>query len=297
MAADLRVALIGLDTSHSIEFARRMQAPDCPPEHKVAGLRAVSCLRFDTPFQGREGLDQRQGQLEAWGVRVTASFDEAVRDSDALMLEINDPAFHVEYFQRCAALGKPLFLDKPLADTVAAGRSILEVARKAGTRFFSASSLRFVPELEQACRRIPRPQTASFYGPLGKAPAGSSVVWYGVHAFEMLERAMGRGARSVRALRDGAGTVAVVDYGERRRGVVELTEGAYVYGGAVRAERDGAAFAVDMSRAYTELLRAIGAFLRGGPAPAAPEEALEILALLEATDRSLETGAEQPVRL
>ena len=39
---------IGLDTSHSVEFPRRMQAPDCPEKNKVEGLKAVTCLRFET---------------------------------------------------------------------------------------------------------------------------------------------------------------------------------------------------------------------------------------------------------
>ncbi len=295
MPADLRVALIGLDTSHSIEFARRMQAPDCPPVQRVAGMRAVACLRFDTPFQDRGGLDQRQKQLEAWGVRVGTLFDDAVADCDAVMIEINDPALHVEYFDRCARLGKPLFLDKPLADTVAAGRRILETARAAGTRFFSASSLRFVSELEEACGRVPRPERASMYGPLGKAPAGSSIVWYGVHAFEMLERAMGPGAKSVRALGDG-GAVAIVDYGGQRRGVVELTQGAYAYGGSLRAQREGTVFAVDMANAYSGLLRRIEAFFRGSEAPVEHQETLEISAMLEAAERSLAGGGEEQVR-
>ena len=65
MKEEIRVALIGLDTSHSVEFPRRMQAPDCPEQLRVEGLRAVSCLRFETPFTNKQILDERQKQLEA----------------------------------------------------------------------------------------------------------------------------------------------------------------------------------------------------------------------------------------
>ena len=114
MSGDIKVSLIGLDTSHTIQFAKRMADADCPPELKVDGLRAVSCLRFPTPFQDEEGLDNRQKQLEKWGIPVTRDFEEAVADCDAIMLEINDPTYHVEYFTRCTELGKPVFIDKPL---------------------------------------------------------------------------------------------------------------------------------------------------------------------------------------
>jgi hypothetical protein len=293
---ELKVAIVGLDTSHSVEFARRMQAPDCPPEQRVAGLRATRCLSFETPFQDAEGLAARAKQLEQWGVGVASSLEEAVEGADALMLEINDPALHLEYFSRCAGLGLPIFLDKPLADSLVAGRRIVELGRRHGTRWFSASSLRFVAELEEACAALALPERVSAYGPIGKAASGSSVVWYGVHAFEMLQRAMGRGARTVRALAHPGGIVALVGY-DGRLGVVELTEGAYVYGGALRSSKEARPFAVDMSRAYTRLLERIAAFFGGGPEPATHEETVEVAALLEATEASLRSGAEARVEV
>ena len=240
MPEEKKVAIIGLDSSHSIEFVRRMQAPDCAADQRVAGMRAVTCLRFETPYQDREGLDTRQEQLEPWGVTVTEDFDEAVADCDAILLEVNDAAYHVEYFTRCAELGKPIFLDKPLADTIENGRKICAIAAAKGVRFFSASSLRFVSALTQACEAVPEPACCAVYGPLGRAPAGSSIVWYGVHTFEMLQRAMGNGARQLSTRKDEAGVVVIVDYADGKRGVVELTEGAYIYGGCLRTSKEAA---------------------------------------------------------
>ncbi|MCX6376800.1 MAG: Gfo/Idh/MocA family oxidoreductase [Armatimonadetes bacterium] len=294
---EIRVSIIGLDTSHAIEFTRIIQAPECPNNHHVEGLRAVRCLRFETPFQNREGLDARQQQLEQWGVAVTESFEEAVEDCDALMLEINDPARHLEYFAKCAGLGKPIFLDKPLADTFANGERILAAARRQGTRFFSASSLRFVPQLDEACRALPQPMTASIYGPLQKAAAGSSIAWYGVHAFEMLQRAMGTGACSLLTRKDGCGAVVSVAYRDGRRGVVELTEDAWIYGGTLRTKQDVRPFAVDMSRAYTDLVTQIVRFFRGGTEPVSLESTREIMAMLDAAERSLLNGTEEPTSL
>jgi len=78
MASDIKVGSIGLDTSHSIEFTRRLQAPECPSDQRVAGVRVAACLGFATPFQDEAGLDARQKQIEGWGVQVTCDFDEAV---------------------------------------------------------------------------------------------------------------------------------------------------------------------------------------------------------------------------
>lgn len=295
MATEIRVGIIGLDTSHAIEFPRRMQAPDLDPELRVAGLRAVSCLRFATPFQNEEQLDGRQAELERWGVRVSRKLEDTLEGVDALMLEINDPALHLDYFQRCAGLGKPIFVDKPLADTLANGRRIAEIAQASGTRWWSSSSLRYVPAVREACAAIPTPSVATVYGALGTAPAGSSIVWYGVHAFEMLEAALGRGARSVQTRRDALGAVAVVEYPDRRRGIVELTAGSWLYGGCLREQEKARPFVADLARAYTEQLAAVRDFFRGGPPPVAAEDALEVMGMLDAAERSFASGKPEVV--
>lgn len=290
MSKQLRVAMIGLDTSHTIEFARRMQGSDCPAGQAVAGLRAVTCLRFRTPFIDDKALDERQRTLEAWGVKVTDSFDEAVADCDGLMLEINDPALHLEYFTRCAALNKPIFLDKPLADTIRNGLAIAELATAKGVRLFSSSALRYDPALTVA-------NAAMVWGPLGVAPAGSSIVWYGVHAFEMLQRCMGRGAALLRCQRDLHGVVAHVDYADGRRGLVELTRDAWRYGGVLRDHRNPEVFfAVAPGAAfYGELMRQVAAFFQSGESPLPLNHTVEVMAMLDAAERSAMSGQAETI--
>lgn len=295
MKKDVKVALIGLDTSHTVEFAKRMQAPDCPAEHKVTGMKAVTCLRFPTPFQNEDGLNARQKQLESWGIKVTTDFDEAVKGCDAIMLEINDAAFHLEYFKKCAELNKPIFLDKPLADSVQNGAEIVRIIKEKNLKVFSSSSLRYVSSLVDASKEIPEPKYVSVYGPLGVAPAGSSIIWYGVHAFEMLQRAIGRGAVTVTSTCNGSGVVAVVDYADRRRGVVELTYGAWVYGGCLRTEAKSVPYVVDGSMLYTVELKEVSDFFHGGKAPLSLEDTLEVMALLDAAERSAKSGKTESV--
>jgi len=293
MSDVLRVALIGLDTSHSVEFARRMNAPepDCPAEQHVDGMRAVTCLRFETPFQDAAGLDKRQAQLEAWGVRVTEDFDEAVQDCDAIMIEINDPAYHREYFEKVAPLGKPVFLDKPLAGTLEDGRAVVRLAREYNVRVWSGSSLPFTDAVVEAAAKVPNPTAVHCFGAMGTAPAGDSLVWYGVHAFEMLLRLAGPGARRVWAVEDDSGVVAVIAYGEGRRGVVETVRGLWHYGGRVQSREGCAPFLVDMSTAYRNLLLQVRDFFRGGPAPVPLERTFEGLAIMIAARRSIESGS------
>ncbi len=297
MGHDLRIGIIGLDSSHTVEFARRLQAPDCPPEQRVAGAAVTRCLRFETPFQDQAGLDGRQRELERWGIEVTEDFDVAVADADALLIEINDPTLHLEYVRRCAGLGVPLFLDKPLAQDLATGLDIARIAAEHDLRLCSTSSLRFASGLQEACAAVPAARHVSTYGAINRAPAGSSLVWYGVHAVEMLVRAIGRGAATASTHTCGDGAIVVVDYADGRTGVVELAAGSG-YGGVLRSGAAAAPYTVEMTGIYAALLTALLPFLAGGETPVPLEDAVEVIAILDAAERSAQAGgaAAMPVR-
>ena len=169
----IKVAIIGLDTSHSVALPKLMQDP--AEKDQIKELRATRCLRFETPFQNKAGLDERQAYLESIGVLVTTDFDEAVADCDAIMLEINDPSYHLEYFEKCAKLGKPIFLDKPFADTIANTRKIMQIAKENNIRYFTASSLRFDIDIVEGLEGVENVVSAKVWGPVGNAPAGASM--------------------------------------------------------------------------------------------------------------------------
>ena len=298
-AKPIRVAIIGLDTSHSVAMPQLMQDP--ASKFHVEGLRATSCLRFETPFQRAEGLDARQAILEGIGVKVTEDFEQAVADCDAIMIEINDPSLHLQYFEKCAELGKPIFLDKPYADTLANARRIADIAEAKGIHYFTSSSLRFDVDLQETLARAKRNkmriESVCTWGEVGHAPAGSSIVWYGVHAFEILQQIMGRGAVSVSASEDRKGYVCHVAYADGRRGVVELTYGSSRYGFVLRDDRGQEALCQVSGRIpyYKMLLDQVTSFFQGAPAPVSPGDCFESMALLAAAERSIQTGRPHPV--
>lgn len=291
------VAMIGLDSSHTIEFTRRMQDPAYPAENRVSRIRTATCVRFPSPFQSEPDQDKRQATLEGWGVRVTRDFDEAVAGCDAIFMPINDPAAHLSWFERCVTLGKPIFLDKPMADSIVNGRRIAALAAEHGTPLFSTSSLRYDIDFTEALAANPNPETALIWGPLGRPPAGSGVIWYGVHVFEMLRTAMGPGAIAVKAARDPDGLVVSVSYADGRRGVIELTAGNYRYGGLLRnRQQTGTAFNVTgRVSAYDTTLRFIENFFLSGQTPVPVAETLEVMGLLDAADRAASSGNSEPV--
>lgn len=281
------LALIGLDTSHTVEFTKLMQHP----EHKVVdGLRAVKAFRFPSAFQTEEGQDKRQAALIEMGVDMAATIEDAVDGVDAILLEINDPALHLSYFEQVVGLGKPVFIDKPLANTMTEGRRIKELAEAAGTPVWSSSSLRFIPMLADARQTITTPAIGQTFGALGKAATGSDLVWYGVHAVEMLVAALGVGACGVRAIEDKLGITLVVAYHDNRRGLVECLRGLSKYGGRLQSKDGVCFFDSGVGSPYVSLMSALRTFVFERTIPVPLSESLEVLAILEAGEKSLMTG-------
>ena len=287
MSNERKIGIIGLDTSHTVAFTKLLQG-DVPAEQKVTGMRVVNAMRFPSPFQAEEGQNERQAQLEAMGVAMKGAVAELADGMDALFLEINDPALHLEFFEQVAGLGLPIFLDKPLAANLAEGKKIVEIAEAKGTSMWSASSLRFIRKLVAAKQEVTdTPKFCNVFGALGKAAAGSDIVWYGVHVTEMLVACMGVGAESVAAREDANGVVAVVSYPGERRAVAEYNRGCYTYGGRIQA---GSALAYFDNRGdvlYYNLLLKIKEFLDTGVAPVPMAETLEIQAIMDAVESSL----------
>lgn len=289
-----RIGMIGLDTSHSIEFPRLMQS-DIAAERQVATMRVVSCLRFPSAFCAENVQDQRQEQLEKWDVRVTRHLEEAVADVDGIMVEINDPALHLDYMRRVAGLGKPVFLDKPLAASVAEGEAILRLVREAGIPFWSASSLRFTEEVAELAALSGSAEPllrCHISAPLGKAPAGSDVVWYGVHGAEMMIAILGSCAESVFARHDPAGVVAVVGFAGGRRGVLELSRNLWTYSGEAAGAKTFRQFTVKPGSYYPGLIRVMERFFLNGEIPVEPRQTLTIQKILNAIDQSLKKGTD-----
>ena len=71
--------------------------------------------------------------------------------------------------------------------------------------------------------------------------------------------------------------------------------GNRLYGGGPNSKQKVAAFSVDSCRLNTDLVAEIARFFRGGPPLAALDDALEVLDLLEAAERSVQSGRPAPV--
>lgn len=287
MSKTVDIAMIGLDTSHTLAFTKRFHGVDGAP--RTRGLRIRRVMRFPSPFQSEAQQDQRQKTLESWGIEVTRDFRHAVDGVQGIMLEINDPAQHWTYFKKAAALKLPMFIDKPLAKNLSDAKKIIALSKERRLKVWEASALRFSPDLHQAMKQAGPAELVNIYGAMGVAPTGSSLIWYGCHTFQMMNQIMGNKAQRVHAVADARGVTTTVEYADGRRGVIESITGCGEYGGRIHGTK-GIVHFRHSTDVYASLMPAIRNFFTKGIIPVPLNNSYATQAMLDAAEKSLHRG-------
>lgn len=284
----LKVGIIGLDTSHVTAFTKELNNPAAAPD--LANCRVVAAYPKGSP-DIESSTKRVPGFVEAikkLDVEIVDSIDELLKRVDCVLLETNDGRPHLEQALPCFKAGKPTFIDKPLAGSLADCIAIFEAARKYNCPTFSSSSLRY-GKLTQAARggslgKISRCETSSSVDLERTHP---DLFWYGIHGVESLFSVMGTGCESVERKRTADGKIEVVgSWVGGREGIFREGRSG---GKAVGDKGEGP---VGDSAGYRPLIVEIVKFFRTKQAPIAEAETLEIYAFMEAADESKRRGGE-----
>lgn len=289
----LKVGIIGLDTSHVIAFTKILNAPEAKPD--VAGCRVVAAYPKGSPDieSSVSRIPRYTAEIQKLGVEIMPSIDSLLKKVDCVLLETNDGRPHLKQALQVISAGKPLFIDKPVAASLSDAVAIFATANKAGVPVFSSSSLRY-GKLTQAVRvgAIGSVRYCETYSPCSLEKTHPDLFWYGIHGVESLFAAMGTGCESVRRTTTPQGKIQVTGTWSRgRMGVYREGKG---YGGTARGTMGESP--VGAYDGYRPLLVEIVKFFRTGKPPVSAEETLEIYAFMEAADESKRLGG-QPVEL
>ena len=144
-AADLRLGIIGTDTSHVPAFTKMLNDDANAPDH-IAGARVVAAYKGGSKDieESIDRVDRFAEEIKTkYGVEIVPDIPTLLRKVDAVLLESVDGRVHLEQARPVIAAHKPLFIDKPLAATLEDAREIARLAKAAGVPWFSSSSLRF----------------------------------------------------------------------------------------------------------------------------------------------------------
>jgi Oxidoreductase family, NAD-binding Rossmann fold len=290
-AADLRLGIIGTDTSHVIAFARVLN--DSTSSDHVLGARVVTAWKGGSPDieESAGRVDKFANELkDKWGVKIVGSIAELCPAVDGLLLESVDGRSHLSQFREASRCGKPVFVDKPLASTLADAKEIARIAHERNIPWFSSSSLRYS---SIAGMRTPDMTSAIVWGP-GPLEAHHQLdlTWYGIHGIEMLYTLFGTGCTEVSRISSPDSDVITGRWQDGRLGTVHLQRPYGKYGAVVYLKDKSLNANPDISSSYVPLVKEIVKFMETKTAPVPNNETLEMFEFMDAAQRSLaEHGA------
>jgi hypothetical protein len=288
-----RIGIIGLDTSHSIAFAKALNGPpDASGRAAYAGFTIVAAYPRGSAdiVSSTKRIVGYTEDAKKLGIEITASIEDLIDKSDFILLETNDGRPHLEQALKVIKAGKTLFIDKPVAGSLSDAIAIYESAKKYKVPVFSSSSLRYMETVQEVVQgKVGKVLGADTYSPATLEKTHPDLFWYGIHGVEILFTVMGGGCKEVVRVSSPNTDIVVGTWQDGRTGTFRGTRtGTHDYGGTAYGEKGN--HVLGPFKGYDNLLDQIIAFFKSGMPPVSAEETLEIYTFMEAADESKRNG-------
>jgi predicted dehydrogenase len=285
-ASGKRVGIIGLDTSHSIEFTKEMNSANASPDflgYKVIAAYPQGSLDIESSVKRISGYTE---QVKKMGVEIVDSIPALLEKVDVIFLETNDGRRHLEQALQVLKAGKPMFIDKPITASLADAIAIFEAAKHYKVPIFSSSTLRFMSSAQNVVNgKIGKVLGADAYSPSTIEKTHPDFFWYGIHGVEILYTVMGTGCKELVRVHTEGTDIAIGTWEDGRVGTFRGTRtGEHLYGGTAYGEKGNAV--LGPVEGYKPLLTEIIKFFQTGNPPVKAEDTLEMCAFMEAADES-----------
>ncbi len=247
---------------------------------------AIARYGYDAEVSCAYGIHERPPEggisTQEWcrerNITQAGSMEEIVTRSDAVMvIAADNSAWHEQVAELPLKSGKPVFVDKTFAPSLAAGKRMLDLAERYKTPVFSSSAQRYCQDIIdwKSSHTLP-PRFVSTVGP-------HSLDSYAVHQLEPIVALMGTGVKRLKAFAVGSAvTQLILDYGDGRLASFVQSPQPYAeFNFMVSDGETGARLKSDDRNFYRNLMKAILDFFVTGEVPVPHRETLEILALID----------------
>jgi len=292
---DLKIGMIGLDTSHAAAFTKLLNDPDNP--YQVKGGRVVMACPAGSPdfHLSYSRIGKITEDVKQYGVQIVDSIEKVAEQCDAILIESVDGRVHLEQVSKMAKFKKPIFIDKPLCLQSTDALKIVEVSGRYHTPIMSSSALRFAEPLRKALSIQGKGNIigADCFGPIEMIETQPGYFWYGIHTIEMLFTILGCGSRQVISVSNQDSDLIISQWEDGRIGTVRGNrKGNYNFGAVIHYEKGNEFVLIDSSGKpyYASLLEQIMMFFKTGKPIVPISETQEIIRFIEAANESTDTG-------
>jgi predicted dehydrogenase len=307
MGAMLRLALVSaatygyrgaprtLGSNHGTAFATTFNGWDEAKAKEFKGTFVRSGRRLETARVVKVwDPDQAAARqlADVCGIEHVVDRPEQCSEGvDAVLIIDDGSGEQAKYAEHSLRKGVPTFCDKPLAMTARGAQAVAKLVRETGTRFMSASSLRFVPDIVKLREELPQIGEVR----LASATCGNELVYYGIHALSIIYAVLGRGAVSALNVGQPGSNIVRLRFADHRDVVLMVAEKEWMRAGYqinLYGQKGWRSVQPDLKNLYAYLLEAFLDLVQTGRESVPVEEEVEVIAALEAGARSLREGRE-----
>ncbi|MBO4513302.1 MAG: Gfo/Idh/MocA family oxidoreductase [Victivallales bacterium] len=225
----------------------------------------------EAPFPGRRNLQEWCGDNNMIAAK---SIEEVVENCDVIsVLAPANPEVHARLADIPLRSGKPVYVDKPFADTLAAAKGMFDLAERHSTPLMTSSALRFCEEIQSGKLQAMKP---ILFNTLG---GGRSFPEYAIHQLEMIVAVMGTDIRDIQLVGDAKKLSLALKYGNSR--LATATYAVYFpFAISAASETDAAAYSTATGY-WVNFVNAMLDFFATGVSPIPREQTLCIAEVLE----------------
>lgn len=281
---EIRVGIIGLDSSHAVEFTKILNDVNHP--YHVDGAKVVAAIPFvayDLPLS-YERVDVFTEQVQSFKqIKIMDTLHGVVQAADAILLTSVDGRNRVRLFRELAPYKKPIFIDKPLALSLQETQEIFSLSEKYNTPIMSSSALRYAEKLTSAILDHKDINGLYVYGPLPLQDAMPGYFWYGIHMVEVLVTVMGGNFKHIHVENNVGYEVVTIEFNDGRIATIRGDLTHYQEFGAI-IHRNDQAIPVEISKGkpfYASLLERVVPFFQTGKSPISAEEMMSVIRVME----------------
>ncbi len=305
-AEPVKVGILGVDNYQSVAFTQLFQKP--PADNPdLLGLEVVAAWPGGSPDieESVKGVAQWKERLEAMGVKMEDSVEAVLKQVDAVLIMSLDGRTHLELATAALRAGKPVYVGRPLAPSLAEAIQIFAVAKEYKTPLFSCSQHRYSPGFVgmRNHEEVGAVLGCTVYGGFEGEPHHPGYYWH-LHPFETLFTIMRPGVETVTQTRAAGGDVVTGVWKDGRIGTVHvIRQGAVKYSAVVFGDRGIAPAGMygyeapvkgvvpkGRYKGYEGVATEIAKFFKTKQLPIDPAETIELFAFIEAAHESGRRG-------
>src|SRR5437868_3790381 len=124
----LRLGIVDFDSSHAIEFAKRLNHKLCPEDQWVQGAEVTVGCSLPSQLSPERVPGFVQTFTRDLGLPLVEKPEEMIGEIDGVLIESVDGSVHLDRARPFIAAGIPAFVDKPFTSSLAAARELVHLA-------------------------------------------------------------------------------------------------------------------------------------------------------------------------